>query len=266
MSRDPRPPTAARPASTRRPLDFEARLDEAQVRRGVRASERALAMREGDISLLVDFREMTGYDTRTRYVFMRWQRETGVHPAATAIVPPRLLWQTVDTDVDPLTRRRMRALDSLEAVDAWLGIAVEAPPSALAPAAAIDEAGGKAKPDGSIPSTSPTTTSGRLGVEVRFRGLSTIPVVKKLAARSEMLDGRSSRLDSTASTGSFPTTPTPCLGTDWRRWRAHCGDTQPRWRRSTTRKILGSSLAGRSFDGREGRAWVGRCTWKGRVR
>ena len=94
---------------------------DAELRRGQR------------VALLVDCREMTGYDGDARAEFVRWNSARRLQLRAVAVVTEKALWHVVVSAMALATRQNMKAFDRLESAQRWLVRQRSSPPQPRSP-------------------------------------------------------------------------------------------------------------------------------------
>ncbi len=70
--------------------------------------------------LLVDCREMTGYDLEARHVFVEWNKRNAALVTRVAIVTTNTVWLMVISAMSLASGRAMKAFDTVEGALAWL--------------------------------------------------------------------------------------------------------------------------------------------------
>jgi hypothetical protein len=73
------------------------------------------------VALIVDCRTMTGYDADARALFASWNARFRSRINRVAVITEKVLWHMVVAAMAVASGQRMKAFDSMEAADAWLG-------------------------------------------------------------------------------------------------------------------------------------------------
>ncbi len=84
--------------------------------------DRSLPSITGTCALVVDAREMTGYDVEARRRFVEWNRQHRQHIRRVAVVTTRILWRAVISAMSLASRQTMEAFQSLETAERWANL------------------------------------------------------------------------------------------------------------------------------------------------
>lgn len=76
--------------------------------------------RAADVSLLIDVRTMTGYETRARELFVNWNRAHKKEIARVAILTDNLGWRAVIAAMALASGQKMRSFRTPEEAGPWL--------------------------------------------------------------------------------------------------------------------------------------------------
>jgi hypothetical protein len=76
--------------------------------------------RDATVQLLVDCRDMTGYDADARELFVAWHKRSRAHVKRTAIVIEQPLWRVVIGAMSLASGAAMKGFESVEPARSWL--------------------------------------------------------------------------------------------------------------------------------------------------
>ena len=100
-------------------IQLDGHLSEGVLRSALAGASAAL-VQASSANLLVDCREMTGYDSAARQLFVEWNSRYKSKVKCVAVVTEKKLWHVVVSAMALASGQRMKAFDSRAEAVLWL--------------------------------------------------------------------------------------------------------------------------------------------------
>ncbi len=101
-------------------IQLDGHLSEGVLRSALAGASAALVQASSQANLLVDCREMTGYDSAARQLFVEWNSRYKSKVKCVAVVTEKKLWHVVVSAMALASGQRMKAFDSRVEAVLWL--------------------------------------------------------------------------------------------------------------------------------------------------
>ncbi len=101
-------------------VQLDGHLSETVLRSALAGASVALVEASAGANLLVDCRDMTGYDAAARQLFVEWNSRYKSKVKSVAVVTERRLWHVVVSAMALASGQRMKAFDSRVEALGWL--------------------------------------------------------------------------------------------------------------------------------------------------
>jgi SpoIIAA-like len=101
-------------------VSLRGHLTQERLQGALLEADRALDASSSSVRLIVDCREMSGYDTEARDFFVAWNTRMRARIAKLAVVTERKMWHLVVSGMALASGQRMKAFDDRASALIWL--------------------------------------------------------------------------------------------------------------------------------------------------